>query len=136
MKLPGFLTALRPEPKARRKPSADPGTEPALPGDESIIGRGCTWTGTIACTGMLRIEGTVKGEITVHGALVVAEGSMVEAVIHGKNIIVAGRLKGQIEASESVHLAATAEADCTMTTRQFSMDSGAQFDGEVTRLAE
>lgn len=108
----------------------------SLPGDESIIGRGCTWTGTLVCSGMLRIEGTVNGEITVDGALVVAEGSVVEADIHAKNMIVAGRFRGQIEASESVHLAATAEADCTVKTRQFSMDSGARFDGDVTRLAE
>lgn len=105
-------------------------------GDESIIGKGSTWSGTLACTGMLRIEGTITGEITVNGSLVVAAGSEVEAVIHAEHAIIAGRLRGQVVAAEFVHLAATADAECTIETKRFSMDSGARFDGEVKRLAE
>ena len=108
----------------------------SFPGDESIIGKGCNWTGTLTCTGILRIEGTVTGKITVNGSLVVAAGAVGEADIHGEHVIIAGRLKGLVAASESVHLAATADAECTIETKRFSMDSGARFDGEVTRLAE
>jgi hypothetical protein len=69
-----------------------------------VIGSGLTIVGDIDATGVLRIEGSVRGRVFVRGTLDVAAGGVVEGFVQALDIDVHGRLSGVVRAAGEVRL--------------------------------
>ena len=75
----------------------------------TLIGKDSIITGTIDVKGPLRIDGKVKGQVNSSDTVTVGAGGELEAELVCKVATVAGKVDGNIIASEKVELQAKAE---------------------------
>jgi cytoskeletal protein CcmA (bactofilin family) len=75
---------------------------------DTLIGAGLRLEGNIACSGVLRIEGEVHGDITCDadagGTIVVLGSGHVCGTLRAPHIIVAGNVLGPLESAESIEI--------------------------------
>ena len=102
---------------------------PSMP---SVISPELRVVGDLHCTGGIWIEGTVEGQITGQ-TVTVSEGAQVSGPIHADTVRVSGSINGQIEGN-AVILARTASVKGNIAHKTLSIEAGAQFEGQCSRL--
>ncbi len=97
----------------------------------TVIGSSIVIDGEISGDEDLVIQGTVKGKISLKESLIVAGSGVVEADIDTQNVEVAGKVTGNISASDRVEL----KSDCRMVgdikAPRILIADGASFKGNV-----
>jgi len=96
---------------------------------ESRIGLGTKITGKLNFRGRTRIEGEAEGEIRGE-EIVIEQSAVVSAKVWATRMSIAGRVTGELVASERIELLATARAKCTISTPRLALVEGAQFEGD------
>jgi cytoskeletal protein CcmA (bactofilin family) len=99
--------------------------------DLSILAAGMRIAGTLETDGFLRIEGTVEGDLRAKGQVLVSPGGSIEGDLHTRQAIVAGEVRGQIFATESVELKAGCKVDGDITTPRIKVEEGGVVNGEL-----
>jgi cytoskeletal protein CcmA (bactofilin family) len=102
---------------------------------DTLVGKECSFKGNLeAPGGALRIDGYYEGELHIGGDLIVGEGGKVVGNIVARNIIIAGEVKGSIEARGKLELAPTAKVtgDSKMVT--LVVEDGAFLQGMCAPL--
>ena len=98
----------------------------------SLIDDATTIVGdTIIGTGDLRIEGTVRADIEREGRVVIASGGTVRGTIRAQSIRVAGTVRGALYAEDTLDLTASADVRAHLAADELTIDSGADFKGNV-----
>lgn len=82
----------------------------------------------------LRINGSFEGSLDTKGNLTIGENATVRAGIKGENIVVAGRVYGDIIASKELKLMPPAQVTGNITTPRLSITDGAILEGECHML--
>src|SRR4030067_3704285 len=75
------------------------------------------------------IYGEVQGECDLEGILVLGEGSRWKGNIRAANIVIAGRVEGDIQATNKLELAKTAHVRGKITTPVVAIARGAGHEG-------
>ena len=90
-------------------------------------------SGEIDCEHDLAVEGkVVEGRISVRGAtLTIMETADVDADLRAPRIIVRGRVRGALWASERIELEATAVVDGSLSSGRIAIAEGAYFSGSL-----
>ena len=83
----------------------------------------------------LRINGSFEGRLDTQGSLTIGENARVKANITGDRIIVAGKITGDIVASQSLALIAPALLKGNVRTPVLSVEEGAVLEGHLSMLA-
>lgn len=121
--------ATRPAARTDQRP-----TTSATPGDgdsRTVIARPTRIEGRILGSGEIVINGEVDGAIEGTGTVKIAEHGGVEATVHARNVIVAGRVKGNISASQRIELEPSAFVEGNITAPRILIRDGATFKGQV-----
>ncbi|MBF0531764.1 MAG: polymer-forming cytoskeletal protein [Candidatus Omnitrophica bacterium] len=82
----------------------------------------------------LKINGTFQGSLEVCGTLTIGGMAKVEAHIKGENIIIAGRVNGNIAAKRMLVLMPTAILKGDVETPKLNIVEGAVFDGNCRMM--
>jgi cytoskeletal protein CcmA (bactofilin family) len=98
---------------------------------ETVIGLETRVSGEIRGGEDLVVRGRVDGKIQLSHALTVDKGAIVQADVDVKNLVVSGTLVGNIVASESVRLQASARVVGDLASPRVMMESGAAYRGRV-----
>lgn len=77
----------------------------------------------------LRINGNFNGTLETRGTLTIGGNAFVEAGINGDNIVIAGRVRGDIVAKTMLVLMPTAVLTGNITTPKLTIAEGAVFQG-------
>lgn len=101
------------------------------PQASAFIGPNLTVEGTITGSDALTIEGVVRGNVNLTSDVRVGTKARVEATVHGKNVVVEGKLTGDISADERVELVASAVVDGNLKAPKIVVAEGAKFRGSV-----
>ena len=96
------------------------------------IVEGTVIQGEINADSNLRIDGTVKGEISTKGRLVVGVNGRIEGNIICQNADIEGEIIGTIKVEDLLSLKATAKLNGEMTTKKLHIEPGADFTGRFT----
>lgn len=102
---------------------------------DTVIGKESSFKGNLeAPGGSVRIDGYFEGEIHIGGDLIVGEGGVIVGNMVAKNVIVAGEIKGTIEARGKMELAPSAKVigDSKMIT--LVVEDGAFLQGMCAPL--
>jgi cytoskeletal protein CcmA (bactofilin family) len=113
--------------------SAEPLRSDAVRTSEvATIGKSVVVKGELSGSEDLVIEGEVEGSIVLHGqSLTIGPHGRVRANIEARNVILHGRLDGDIHASERVELRRTATLAGDISTARISIEDGAFFKGSI-----
>jgi len=102
------------------------------PSSTSIISEGAEIEGILQFTDAdLHIEGTVHGDISTDGRVVVSEGAKVEGTIHAHTIQLAGTVEGHVRAEDRLVLRPESHVDATLEANVLEIQPGADFSGDV-----
>lgn len=95
----------------------------------TILGNDTTFTGTLEVRGALRVDGVVKGKIISSDEVTIGSTGMVEAEIEANSVVVAGKLVGNITASERIELQANCDVEGDLRSKSLVIEQGAVFCG-------
>ena len=96
----------------------------------TIIGEGYTFTGEIRGSSVIRIEGTVIGNINVEGGVVLGEKGKVEGDINTRSAIIFGTINGNVKAVQ-LEIKKTGLVNGDITTDTLEIELGAQYNGKL-----
>jgi len=130
---------------SRKRP--DDGTDTPLPNMSEILRRSLPDTvrypefhvatnvwirGDVEASGNGRVEGTVEGAITLVGrSLTIDRKGQVLGDVRAAKVVVHGRLKGDVTASESIEIADGAVVEGTVSSPKLVLAEGAVLQGQV-----
>lgn len=96
---------------------------------ESVVGASVKLEGDFSSDGDIFVHGNVTGKVSTKASLSVGETAEVKADIIAKNVMVAGKVEGNIKADEKVDIIASGKVHGDITTDDLSIASGAVFTG-------
>lgn len=102
---------------------------PPISNNISNIANGTTIVGEIKSEGNYRIDGILKGNITVSEKLIVGPTGYIEGNISCSNSDVSGKISGKIIVKELLSLISTATIKGDIITKKLSIEPGAIFSG-------
>jgi cytoskeletal protein CcmA (bactofilin family) len=95
----------------------------------NLIGNGTSITGDITSNGDVRIDGVLKGNLTITGKLVVGPSGNIEGNISCQNADISGEIHGKINVKELLTLKSTAKLLGDFVTERIVIENGALFTG-------
>jgi cytoskeletal protein CcmA (bactofilin family) len=120
-------------------PSEKPAT-PVRPAPASearaYLDSGSKISGKLSFDGATRIDGQVDGEINGKDSLTIGESAVVTAQIRAASVIVAGKVSGDIIASNRIEIRPTAKVIGNLTAPVLVVHEGALFEGHCSMQPE
>jgi cytoskeletal protein CcmA (bactofilin family) len=96
------------------------------------IGRSVIVKGELSGSEDLYIDGQVEGTIELKGNnLTIGPHGLVKANINAKDVVVQGKLEGNIQASQRAELTKSAVATGDIVTQRVAIEEGAYFKGKI-----
>ena len=102
----------------------------------NTISKGTTIKGSISAAGDFRLDGTLEGNITLNGKLVVGESGYIKGNIVCQNANIIGTVEGNISVKELLSLNSTAAVNGDIMINRLSIEPGATFSGTCRMLDE
>ena len=119
-----------PSPAAPR-PRAEAVEAAASRGEGSLIGKNIKIVGEVTGSSDLTVDGRVEGKIRISKLLTIGPAGEVVAEIHGENVVVIGRVNGNVSADQKVILKPTAMVTGNISCQSFVVNEGASFEGNI-----
>ncbi|MCR5402589.1 MAG: polymer-forming cytoskeletal protein [Butyrivibrio sp.] len=105
-------------------------TDPALEQVGTIIGPGAIIDGPISTKDSTRIDGVIKGNVTISGALIVGEEGKITGTVSALNVYIAGEVTGNISAPQGkIEISDTGKVVGDITCKGIVIDENAVFQG-------
>lgn len=117
-------------PVAEQPPSPRPSWQTA-DATTSIIASNANWNGTLQSEGSLHIHGRAEGELYAANDLVIAEGAKVDAEIFAENVVVAGVVRGRIEARNRLEVLSEGHVAGDIKAQKLVIHEGARLAGQL-----
>lgn len=95
----------------------------------NLIGNGTHITGDINSNGDVRIDGTLKGNLSISGKLVVGPSGNIEGNVTCQNADISGEIHGKVTVSELLSLKSSAKLLGDIITGKISIEPNATFTG-------
>jgi cytoskeletal protein CcmA (bactofilin family) len=95
----------------------------------TFLARGFEFKGILTFDGMVRIDGTVSGEIHTKGTVILGEHAVIEGDVIAGTIVSSGKINGNVTATEKVRLLSPAVLLGTIKAPLLSVEEGARFHG-------
>lgn len=122
-------------PRAQSYPAT---TRWQAPGDDStvsVIAANSHWNGTLKSQGALQVHGKADGELHSSTDLYVAEGAEVDAELHADSVVVAGLVRGRIEARSRLEVLPEGEVTGDVLAPKLVVHEGATLSGQLKMQA-
>jgi len=104
----------------------------APPGKVStIIGEDACFKGSIKTKSLIRIDGEMEGDITTQGDVVIGESGKVKLDLKARNITIAGRFDGCLEAEGKLEIRGSGVILGSVKANGLIVDDGAVFSGNM-----
>ena len=118
-----------PQPTPMEPPAARP---QAVTGEQATIGKGLYIKGEITGSESLYIDGKVEGSLNLPGNRVtVGRNGQVSANITAREIVVLGKVKGNVTATDRVDIRAEGSLNGDVAAARISIEDGAFFKGGI-----
>ncbi|MEW6341099.1 MAG: polymer-forming cytoskeletal protein [Pseudomonadota bacterium] len=103
----------------------------------TLIAHDVRMTGDLEFSEGLRMDGHVRGNVTgkagTQTLLVLSDRGSIEGNVHGYDVVVNGKIVGDVIADHFVELQPNAHVTGNIYYQQLRMDCGASVDGKLTR---
>ena len=99
--------------------------------EATVISKGVKIEGKLSCSGNIRLDGEVQGDISSQGVVIIGEFGKVNGQINADNITIGGKVTGTVKAKDKVVLEAKANLKGDITTKALMVEAGAIFNGNT-----
>lgn len=106
------------------------GIKESLGPETTVVGRGAQLEGTLVSLESIRIEGKASGKIAARGDVILSSDSQVEADIEAENVVMGGKLKGNITARTKTELVDGGRLEGKIQSKVLVVREGAMFFGQ------
>jgi len=106
--------------------------EISMPDMSSIISEGSLLEGNISVSGIMKINGKIKGDISCDSDIIIGEGAEVEGDITCVNLQIAGLFRGNGEISGESLISSTGIVYGDLITGELTINGGANVNGSIT----
>lgn len=97
---------------------------------ETTLGSTASLKGVLKAEGTIRIDGVFEGEIETASNVIIGRTGKVLADIKARNVLVAGRVKGNIEALERLEIVTSGGVIGDIQAGTLYLEEGAIFQGQ------
>ena len=109
----------------------DNNVDPTLEQVGTIIGPGAILDGPLTTMDSTRIDGTVKGNVTISGALIVGQEGKILGNVSAVNAYVAGEITGNVSVPQGkIEISDTGKVVGDVTCKGIIIDENAVFSGQ------
>ena len=117
---------------AGNRPAPTPASQSAASGEQATIGKSLVIKGEVTGSESLYIDGKVEGSINLSGNRVtVGRNGQVAANITAREIVVLGKVRGNVTASDRVDIRSEGSLTGDVTAQRISIEDGAFFKGGI-----
>ena len=95
---------------------------------QNKIASGTVITGDIESEGDFRIDGTIKGNFSLSGKVVIGKSGEIEGTLRASNADIEGKVSGKIYVSDILSLKSTSIVDGEVEIGKLSVEPGASFN--------
>jgi cytoskeletal protein CcmA (bactofilin family) len=95
----------------------------------NLIGSGTEITCDVNCSGDVRIDGTLNGNLRTKGKVVIGETGNAKGEVSCKNADISGKMEGRIIVSELLSLKPSSIISGDIVTIRLAIEPGAKFTG-------
>ena len=128
--MPTPMTSTMSEPAAAPRPVAT--TTTTTTADQATIGKSLVIKGEVTGSESLYIDGRVEGSINLSGNRVtVGRNGVVSANINAREIVVLGKVRGNLTASDRVDIRSDGSLTGDVVAARISIEDGAFFKGGI-----
>lgn len=114
------------------EPPAAPRPAPTSAADQATIGKSLVIKGEVTGSESLYIDGRVEGSINLAGNRVtVGRNGVVSANINAREIVVLGKVRGNLTASDRVDIRSDGSLTGDVVAARISIEDGAYFKGGI-----
>jgi cytoskeletal protein CcmA (bactofilin family) len=107
------------------------------PVDQATIGRTLVIKGEISGSEALYIDGTIEGKITMpESRVTIGRNGKVDASIQAREVVVMGKVNGNIECSDRVDIRSEGSVNGDISTVRISVEDGAALKGGIQVRSE
>lgn len=105
-------------------------SEKNTPNSATLISNGTTIQGDVTSNSDLRIDGTVKGNVSCAAKIIVGPSGLVEGNIDGRLADITGKVIGNVSVKEILQLRSESNVRGNISAATLQIDSAAIFNGE------
>lgn len=123
-------------------PPPPPAPEPAPPAFltppvplRAMLDKDSEVSGKLSFTGPTRIDGTLRGEVRASELLVIGETARVEGRVRATQVLLLGRVDGEVLGAERVEIGPQGVLRGTLETRALVVHEGGVLDGDCSVAA-
>ncbi len=102
----------------------------------AFLGAGTVYEGKLSFKGSVRIDGTFSGQITSEGSLIVGKDAVITGEIRVGELMLTGKLKGDVFAARSVTIYRGGNVEGTLHTPSLITEEGARIQGQINMQGE
>lgn len=102
---------------------------------KTVIAEDVEISGSIKCTGGIRLGGKVNGDVTTAGDVLVEKTSAVKGNMAGNSIVVNGLIKGNISAKDRIELKGNAKVAGDIKAKRLVVEEGVTLVGKMEIVA-
>lgn len=96
--------------------------------EQNRVSAGTVITGDIVAKGGFRVEGTIKGNVTTAGKVVISKGGLIEGDLTCQNADFEGKFKGKLVVRETLTLRSSALVEGEVVSGKLAVEPGATFN--------
>jgi cytoskeletal protein CcmA (bactofilin family) len=96
---------------------------------ENVVGRTCVVHGDLVAEGAFRVDGTIEGGVESKAAVVVGECGTVTGNVRAVEVLVAGKIHGNVVATGHLDILATGVIEGDIDAKSLRIEVGGVFAG-------
>jgi len=96
----------------------------------SVIAEGTVISGEFSTHENLRVDGTIKGDVSCEKRLVIGKTGFIEGNIKAAEIIINGSMSGEALSKGMLTLGSSSRAEGKISAANLSIEEGALFNGD------
>jgi cytoskeletal protein CcmA (bactofilin family) len=96
-----------------------------------VIAEGTVITGTFTSTENVRLDGVINGNVTIDRKFVLGDKSEVIGNIKASSFAVKGKVVGDMDIADSLHIQNTADITGDMKAKTLIVEEGGRYNGKL-----
>jgi cytoskeletal protein CcmA (bactofilin family) len=102
----------------------------------AFLGKGTEFKGVLSFEGTIRVDGKVEGEVISKDTLIAGDGALLQGEITVGTLISSGKVVGNVNAAQKVHVIAPAKIEGNIKTPKLIIEEGVTFNGKCEMPGE